>query len=316
MPADRPSRPLTVRTRGSGQAQEPFSSYRVAGLTLLSDKPIQDLAPLRLEGAGKDAGVTVSTEAFAASERIHQDLGWIANDWRIVTAWWGPTGYRIRVAGVGELAVTSEGESVAVLATTRGCVQRLVEQTLLGPPLILALALRGIWSLHGSAVAKGGSVYAILGESGKGKSTLASFLGAEGTGAWERVGDDILPYALSPEGPMALPHFPQLKLPTEAHYGVHRTAGAPLAGVFLLAPRGAEDRAPIAADPIDGRALTSALVRHTVASRLFTPALLQRHLHACAALARGVKGFRLSYPKRWSALPDLEQRIRALIGER
>ena len=79
---------------------------------------------------------------------------------------------------------------------------------MLGPVLLLALALQGRWGLHASAAAHGAGVFRFLGESGVGKSTLAAGL----AGGWQPLADDLLPIRLPPSGPRILPRYPQLKV--------------------------------------------------------------------------------------------------------
>lgn len=95
-------------------------------------------------------------------------------------------------------------------AGTADAVLRLI---LLGPVLALTLHLRGWLVLHGSAVEIGGGAVAMLGTSGRGKSTTAGALTARGH---PLVADDVV--AILPAGgPITtVPAYPQLKLQPDA----------------------------------------------------------------------------------------------------
>ena len=59
-------------------------------------------------------------------------------------------------------------------------------------------------------------------------------------------------------------------------------------------------------EPLDGYAAVLALVRHTVAARLFTAELLRQHVDACARLAASADVVRLRYPHRHEALAQVK----------
>ena len=85
------------------------------------------------------------------------------------------------------------------------------------------------------------------------------------------------------------PAFPQLKLPADGQPGAVAPERLRLQAIYLLPTAleevvgGGVEIAPLA----PGEAL-AALLRHTVATRLFTADLLRAHLGACGALAERV----------------------------
>ncbi len=151
---------------------------------------------------------------------------------------------------------------------------------LLGPPLLLALALAGRYCLHASAVRQGeGPAWLLSAPSGTGKSTLARVADTLG---WQRLCDDLSPLALVSDrggGRQAqlLPRVPQLKL------------GSTVAGLPLALPctdivelvRGAQ----AGLRPLDASELLGLLLRGTVARRLFDTRLADQHLDWATALA-------------------------------
>jgi hypothetical protein len=241
-----------------------------------------------------------------AGELVCRSTGWIAGAWRAVEVWRHEQGLRLKLAGLGEFAATADG--IAVIApATPGVTATTLAEALLGAPLVLGLAMNAVWCLHASAVSVDGSVIAVAGESGNGKSTLAAYLdGAEGYG-WRRVADDTLPVSLGPDGLLALPHFPQLKLSPAGQYPVAAPSRLPLAAVCVIAPPNGEDS--VSLRPLGQRQAVQALIRHTVAARLFTSPLLAAQLGFCASAAARVPVWRLAYPHRQDALPRVRDAI-------
>lgn len=141
---------------------------------------------------------------------------------------------------------------------------------LFGPMLILALARRGIFCLHSSAVQLPAGALVLIGASGAGKSTFAR------TDTAARLCDDISPVAHQGDRLVVLPQFPQLKL---GHSDpVPETAQ--IAGLLYLQAAIADQPQSIA--PMASSELHRQLLAHTVASRLFTPSDCQRWWGAIA----------------------------------
>jgi len=184
----------------------------------------------------------------------------------------------------------------------------LIEEALVGTALILALALRGVWCLHASAVAVDGQAVALLGESGYGKSTLAAYLASDPDLPWRRAGDDVLPVAMTQAGLVALPHFPQLKLAPDAQPAAGLPQSLPLQAVYVLAGP-AQGSGGVAVEPLGTAEASLALVRHTVAARLFDRELLAQHLGFCAGASASLPLHRMFYPHRWDVLPQVREAI-------
>lgn len=162
----------------------------------------------------------------------------------------------------------------------------LLPDVLLGPGLLLPLAAEGVLALHASAVRHAGRTFLLCGVSGSGKSSFARL--AEGLGAEAWV-DDIAPCRVAPT-PMLLPRFPQLKWPQPLRVD---DVALPIAGIVFV-ERGA---APLGLHALPSSEARLRLIRHTVAARLFPPALAAWHLEAVTALARSVPMARLAWPQ-------------------
>ena len=274
--------------------------YSIAGRRLITDLLCDPLATFELSGVPA-ALAPEEPAAVSPDGRITFDGdGRIGGGFRRVTCREAGDGYRLQVGGVGVFAVTADGE-IRGGPLAPDLAPAALAEAALGPALILALALQRVFCLHAGAVAAGDRAVAFLGPSGAGKSTLAARLPELGRG-WRRVADDVLPVAASPGAPCALPYFPQLKLARHEQAADPRDARLELAAVYLLAPP-APAADEVAIRPLTGWAATVALARHTVAARLFGPALLAAHLAFCAEAAARVPIRTLAVPRRPDALP-------------
>ena len=193
----------------------------------------------------------------------------------------------LEISGAGTFAMP-HGQDRIEIDPEPGAGDAAVEEAILGPALVLALARRGTFVLHASAVVWSGGILGFLGESGAGKSTLARLLAAEGAAL---AADDLLAVD---ESPAALPHLPQLKLDEAAMAAIARLAPRyPLLGLYELAP--GEEVAVEELPPVSAAAL---LLKHTVASRLFPRDLLAAHLAFMGEMAGRVAINRLRVPRR------------------
>jgi hypothetical protein len=283
-------------------------TYLVSGETLIVDKPVSELVHL---AAGPD--MKIGERAFpavhiAAEGRVvYDEPGWVANAWRHVTCTANQDGYRLQVEGVGRFALTADGQNIICEEDAAPPGSRLLAETLLGAPLILALAMKGIWSLHAGAIIEENRLILFVGESRRGKSTLARSLAEDPQRSRVRAVDDVLPVSLRQGGLVGLPHFPQLKISAAEQLAPTIPGSLPIEGIYVL-----EDALPdeaVAADQLNERDALLALVKHTVASRLFDSPTLARHLAFCAEAARRVPISRLVYPHRQGAVAEVAAQI-------
>lgn len=193
----------------------------------------------------------------------------------------------LEISGAGAFAMP-HGQDRIEVDPEPGAGEAAVEEALLGPALALALARRGTFVLHASAVVWSGGAIGFLGESGAGKSTLARLLTSQGLAL---AADDLLAVD---EGPAALPHYPQLKLDEAAMAAIAALAPRyPLLGLYELAP-GEE----VAVEELPGVSAAALLLRHTIAGRLFSKDLLAAHLAFMGDMAGRVAVARLRVPRR------------------
>jgi hypothetical protein len=139
-------------------------------------------------------------------------------------------GFVYRFEGTADFWVAPGGSSVEAFFA-RGAQPWDIEFVLSRGVLPRVLHLRGITSLHASAVILGGKVVAFSGASGTGKSTIAAALAARGC---QLVSDDVLPLRITPADILAGPGLPELRLypSAAARLGIGDQATAPRAGQY------------------------------------------------------------------------------------
>ncbi len=232
---------------------------------------------------------------------------WMDGEERELEAWYSAAGILLKTSGASDFFILPGGLSISeinvnVIEQAGGGsplrINNLDRSILLGPALILALALRGIWSLHASAVRFGEQTIVFLGESGQGKSTLAAYLSASG---WQRVADDILPVSCAADNILAWTHFPQLKLAPEEQPVLNLPDSLPLNKICLLTSA-APDSAP-RLEKLSAGDVVKALLSHTAGTQIFDSGLLAQHLQFAAQVARKIPAYRLIHPHRRDALP-------------
>jgi len=243
----------------------------------------------------------------ARAKLLYQGPGWVAGGLHQVECTLSDQGFRLEIAGVGVFRVAPDGSSFCGTDTDPDVDPEHLSQTAVGPPLVLALALQDAFCLHASAVTDGRSAVAFVGRSGTGKSSLAYLLATQPGLGWMRLADDVLAVEESARWPIALPRFPQLKLEAREQPWLDQPERLPLAAAYLL------DRptARVELRPLSPRDAAVALMHHTVAARLFSPALVERHLDFCARIAEQIPVSRLSYPWRLDVAPEISRALAA-----
>lgn len=291
-----------------------MKSYRVAGHRFYSD-----FRSSRMESFAEGVASDPSPPAAVPQDephwrRVFCDSGLVAGAKRVVECRQGDHGYRLRIDGIGVFVLTADGASIAV-DRTPGCSDDIVFQALVGPALILAMALRGRFALHASSVVRDGEALVFMGPSGSGKSTLARKLAGLPGGGWSRISDDILPMRLSGGATLRCrADYPQLGLDVENRPPSGGAAEWPVCRCFVLAPPGVGDR-NVGTLPLGHSEAALALVRHSVACRLFAKDLLEKHLHFCSRVSEQVAIARLGYPWTQGSIPRVGELLESLMVE-
>ena len=293
--------------------------YRVAQRLLAIDPALPELALRRVDefasSSSRSEGSLPELRQSSDDEAVFRGDGLLGPAERHIECRWSPRGYSLYVDGVGHFRITEDGRRISRSDSPDSSTSsELLTETVLGPAMTLALALQGVWCLHASAVETRGGVVAFLGSSGAGKSTLGRELPKLDLDL-HCAADDVLPIALDGTGvcegaARALPHFPQLKYQLEHQPGDALPANLPLRRIYVLDPIHdvkTSTETSVFVKPLIGTAAVLALVRHTVAAKLFTKELLKHHVDFCIRLAQCVEISRLRYPHRPASLEQAQE---------
>jgi len=269
------------------------------------DKKLQNLPSLAIGNEPSRESITkVETLGLHNSHCDYKDEIRFNNKLRTITLW--------RLNGLVQIDIDNEpGCSIDV---EKKCIVILNDkpvdglfniELVTGPAIILLLAQQSIFSLHASGVEicrqQGQSTnVAFIAESGVGKSTLSISAGEY----WKQCSDDILPVSIS-QYACLYNDFPQLKLSgfTIENKNILNNN---LDYIFNITSDVVEDIIIERVQSIDS---VLAVIRHTVAARLFEPSLMKKHLEFATALINKVTVYRISYPRDIKQLPVLRKAI-------
>jgi hypothetical protein len=225
----------------------------------------------------------------------------------------------------GPLRFLVEGGERITLDYDPGLVdESLVRTLLLGGLMATILRQRGFLVLHACGVAREGRAIAFVGDSGWGKSTLASFFCRHG---FQLLSDDVLVIDLSGEAVRVVPGAPMVKLRPDAgqwlradydnlpnlHFEsnkrledartVYATEDAQLERLYILEGRGADHNEIL---PLHTQEKMVELLRHTRVTNLVRRSdYLGAHLRQCNQLVQHVPIVRLRRVVGLDGLPDL-----------
>ena len=237
-------------------------------------------------------------------------------------------GYLLRFPDLADFEVSADGRTVQGFPAP-GVTSPTVEHLYLNQVLPLALSRQGKLVLHGSAVDIGGQGVAFLGESGRGKSTLAASFATEGT---RFLTDDGLLLEWVDGHCMIVPSHPSIRLWEDSQEALVSDSAAvapavsfttksrllagpeiafcqearPLQCVFFLGDGSAAVPTLEAMRPAE--ALIE-LVKHSFLLDIEARDLLMRHFDDLTRLAALPIYFRLDYPRDYGALPAVRDAI-------
>jgi hypothetical protein len=240
-------------------------------------------------------------------------------------------GYRLLFPGLAEFTVSREGEVLGVEALN-GTSQATLDHLYLNQVLPLAMSRQGKLVFHGSAVEAGDGAAAFLGESGRGKSTIAAAFATRGAGF---LTDDGLRVEFLEGQLLAYPSHPSIRLwedSQEALVGddaqlapsVEYTTKAriladdairfcnepkPLRRIYFLDDDGAERLSITRLSPSE--ALVE-LTKHSFLLDIEERELIAHHFDRLAEMVKQPVFFKLDYPRRYE---DLDRVRRAILDD-
>lgn len=172
--------------------------YKAFGLTIASDLELPELPRLYKEVGLTDVIVVKANLIEKWSELAEPGRYFVIKDRFIM----------FQVPHVATYLIRN-GDEIFV-SPINNADESLVRLYLLGSCMGAILLQRRILPLHGSVVAINGKAYAIVGDSGAGKSTIASAFMQCG---YKLLSDDVIPVTLTDEGvPIVSASYPQQKL--------------------------------------------------------------------------------------------------------
>jgi hypothetical protein len=238
------------------------------------------------------------------------------------------TGYLLRFPDFADFSISSDGHEVTAYPVP-GVSKQTVDHLYLNQVLPLALGRQGKLVFHASAVVIGDGAVAFMGESGKGKSTLAASFATRG---FRFLTDDGLMLEANGSGYQVMPSHPSIRLwqDSEAALIAPDTPTAPaleftsksrfLAGEsipFCDTPRplrrvyflGDGSAPAITFQRMKPAEALIELVKHSFLVDIEKRELLAAHFDQLSRLAGLPIYFRLDYPRRYEDLAAMRQAI-------
>jgi hypothetical protein len=299
--------------------------YCAYGLTVASGRPLP-FAPCPDGEASPDV-------TFLFEERSTATVASDGGDRRELSS--TEAGWSVLYANAAGGWMRFEHDAAArTLRVTASVASDIVEMALIGVVCALLLSRQGRTLLHGAAVSADGGALAILGDSGRGKSTLGAALLQAGARlisedliVTETGGDAVRVHSgydrisLLPDAMAALGVDPgearvrpgrgleKFWLPAGALGGMAPSGSPPLTAIYILAAPDPQSQAS-AAHPVSPRIAAIELVRHLYGAPWMRP-VSPADLAYCAAVAARVPVFRLARP---ASLAAIGETARMLLG--
>ncbi|MGH7914430.1 MAG: hypothetical protein ACREPW_07250 [Candidatus Binataceae bacterium] len=247
----------------------------------------------------------------------------------------GP-GFLLRYVGLADFIVNLRGTEIVLAHAETVSSRDTLGHLLLDQALPMVLGLRGIPTLHASAVVTSRGVCGFLGPSGAGKSTLAASFSTAG---YPALGDDCLAIK-EDRGFFAIPAYPGLRLwtdsalslktdwssaPAVAHYTRKRrilntpavesfpARLEPLTAIYCLAREASGNGLSEASVPaVESLRPNEAFLQLLSASFMLditNRSVLTRNLRFIERLLNAVPVRRLRIPDRFSSLPNVREAV-------
>jgi hypothetical protein len=292
--------------------------YSVYGLKLCSNGPFLSLAESP-RSRSVDIQVWLGERApwLADPRKITEKKFYVSpgSDERgnpTVTMWTSPDGsyFRILYGDGTEFFVDRLGTQVWTTWPDTLTIEDAAVY-LLGPVMGFVLHLRGLTSLHASAVAIGDRAIALMGLAGAGKSTTAAAFARLG---YPVLSDDIVPiqdqhgaffaqsgyaciclwsdsvsslYGSEDALPLLTPTWDKRYLALGQDGNLFQGQAMPLAAIYILGERSTDSTCP-AVDPISCRASLMSLVSNTYMNYLLDPGMRAREFDLLGRLVKTV----------------------------
>lgn len=254
---------------------------------------------------------------------------WVLPDGRVWTIFFrNKQGYLLRFPGLADFQILADGKGV-ICWPAESVPEVSVQHLYLNQVLPLAMSKQGKMVFHASAVEIEDEGIAFMGESGRGKSTLAASFA---TNDFRFLTDDGLVVQRNGRAFDLLPSNPSIRLWEDSEQALiaRGTEKAPsvefttksrfLAGNtinFCDEPRrlrrvyflGSGERECVNFDALSGRDAVIELVKHAFLLDVEDKELLKRQFEELSLLVRASSFYRLDYPRRFNDLGELRELI-------
>ena len=250
----------------------------------------------------------IKTLSAVNAELRYHDLTLLAGEAHRLRYWRRGRRGQIDIDGSPSCYIDFKDKHIHVI-NGRDLNAQLSLEIVLGPAYVIMLAYFSTYCMHASAVSTEIGTIVFLAESGVGKSTLAEHQ----DDGWNQISDDILPLKAQKGARVIEMHadFPQLKL---NHACVAQ--GVPkmqeLNYLIRLKPESSDS---IEFSKMSRKDCLLQVIRHTVAAKLFSQPMMQKHASFARKVSLCVPMAELSYPRDWDSLADLRQRIIAFCQD-
>ena len=280
----------SIQIRLSPQSTDCIS-YKICNRLVSVNQAIKALSAFEVAPQRPVFDQTDSDDHFnnANSKQLFKGKSWLAGKDRQLTCSKTDTGFLINVPDVADFHISADGTVVTQLSSSSQTGRSIFEEVLLGPPLMLALALNQLFAFHASAVEVNTKAVLFVGESGFGKSTLAAWLN-DSTSA-PRLSDDICVVERMNNKLKLLPDFLQMKLPEDQQ----KVSARPVEiGAIVLLNRQIDSTVELTR--LETLNAIKTLVNHSVATQLFDKPLAQQHLAFMSQITQDLPIYSLNYP--------------------
>lgn len=243
-------------------------------------------------------------------------------------------GYLLRFPGLADFTVSADGQEVAVCPAPEVSAPD-IQHLYLNQVLPLAYSRQYKLILHASAVEVEQSAVAFLGESGRGKSTLAASFSTSGH---RFLTDDGLHVENSQNGYLVQPSHPSIRLWDDSREAlipasvqvapsVEMTSKARLlagtAVAFCDVPRllrgvyflGEGETETISIELVSGRDAMLELVKNSFLLDIDAREMLAHHFGQLVEMVKTPMFFRLDYPREYDLLPKVREVLLAHISQ-
>lgn len=271
--------------------------YKLADSYYYSELQIDALEGLYCNSINKNQQEFLKTPNQSIQSSIFQDYALIGEKSYHLTVSSTVTANYLLKTGKHEFCITPN-----VIQSKDSIIDDIL---LLGPVLILNLALNKVFCLHASAFLIKDKIFILMGDSGTGKSTIARFMNEQKN--CQRIADDILPLKIDENRLQVLPNFPQLKLPVSSQYKGDNLVKET---ILLFAQKSTDNTC---LKSLDNFSCIKYLINHSVATKLFAKSELQNHLSFCHKSSTLVKSYRLKYQHSRDSLFQLYSQLNEIV---